>query len=255
MTSAPRAAAISMPRVVPLPIARPAVSIVIASWNEGPTVADVVERCHAYAGEILVVDGHSSDDTRARAEGAGAEVLLDRRRGKGHAMRLGLERASGDIVVFIDADGSHDPDDIPRLLQPLLDDRADLVIASRMRGGSDEFHRGVTEMVRMVGGAVITAGINYRFGVSLSDTQNGFRAIRADAARRLGLVEDITTIEQEMVIKALRRGLRVAEVPSHEYARAHGKSRIHVGAVWHRYLYSWLKYLTMRRDDRDDRDE
>ncbi len=247
MTSAPRPA-FAKPRVVQLPVARPTVSIVIACRDEAATVGDVVERCRPHAGEILVVDGHSADETRARAEQAGAAVLLDRRRGKGDAMRLGLERARGDIVVFIDADGSHDPDDIPRLLQPLLEDRADLVIASRMRGGSDEFHRGMTEIVRMVGGAVITAGINYRFGVSLSDTQNGFRAIRADAARRLGLVEDITTIEQEMVIKALRRGLRVAEVPSHEYARAHGKSRINVGAVWHRYVYSWLKNLAARRD-------
>jgi glycosyltransferase involved in cell wall biosynthesis len=249
MTSSPRTALGAAARPAPAQAAGAAVSIVIPCRDEAATVGGVVERCRPYSAEIIVVDGHSSDATRAVAERAGAIVLLDRGRGKGDAMRLGLERAGGEIVVFIDADGSHDPDDIPRLIEPIANDRADLVIGSRLRGGSDEFHRGIREMARMIGGAVITAGINYRFGVSLSDAQNGFRAIRADAARRLGLVEDITTIEQEMVIKALRRGLRVAEVPSHEYARSHGASHIDLRAVWFRYVYSWLKHLAARRHE------
>lgn len=236
-------------RLAAVPAARAAVSVVIACRDEAPTIGDIVRRCRPYASEIIVVDGHSSDGSRAIAERAGAFVMLDRRRGKGDAVRAGLQRATGDIVVFIDADGSHDPDDIPRLVQPLIDDRADFVVASRMRGGSDEFHGGVAEIVRMIGGAVITAGINLRFGVKLSDTQNGFRAIRADAARRLRLVEDITTIEQEMVIKALRRGLRVGEIASHEYARLHGQSRIQLSEVWYRYVYSWLRHLAARRDE------
>lgn len=248
MTSAARTATSAL-RLAAVPSPRVSVSIVIACRDEAPTVGDIVRRCHAYSSDVLVVDGHSSDETRAIAERAGARVVLDRRKGKGDALRVGLQHATGDIVVFIDADGSHDPDDIPRLVEPLLEDRADLVVASRMRGGSDEFHGSVGELVRMIGGAIITAGINYRFGVRLSDTQNGFRAIRAHAARSLGLVEDITTIEQEMVIKALRRGLRVSEVPSHEYARSHGESRIHVGDVWPRYVYSWLRHLAARRDD------
>ncbi|HEX8795350.1 MAG TPA: glycosyltransferase family 2 protein [Polyangiaceae bacterium] len=247
MTSAVRTS-VGAPRLAAVPAPRASVSIVIACRDEAPTIGDIVRRCHAYSGEILVVDGHSRDETREVAERAGARVLLDGRRGKGDAVRVGLQQATGDIVVFIDADGSHDPDDIPRLVQPLLEDRADLVVASRMRGGSDEFHGDLGEIVRMIGGAIITAGINYRFGVKLSDAQNGFRAIRAEAARGLGLVEDITTIEQEMVIKALRRGLRVSEVPSHEYARSHGESRIQLGDVWHRYVYSWLKNLAARRD-------
>jgi dolichol-phosphate mannosyltransferase len=203
----------------------------------------VIERCRAHAGEIVVVDGQSTDSTRAIAEGLGARVVLDGGRGKGDAIRVGIREARGDVLVFIDADGSHDPDDIPRLVAPVADGRADMVIGSRMRGGSDELHGEVLKFLRMVGSDIITLGINYRFGVCLTDTQNGFRAIRAASARELDLREDITTIEQEMVIKALSAGLRVAEVPAHEHERAHGHSRIVLRQVWFRYVYSWAKYL------------
>jgi len=223
-----------------------AVSVVMPAQDEAQSIGEVIARCRAYASEIIVVDGHSRDATREIAERAGARVLLDHGRGKGDAMRVGLEHATGQVIVFIDADGSHDPDDIPRLVQPLLRDEADLVIGSRSRGGSDELFADVPQIMRMFGSAIITVGINYRFHVRLSDTQNGFRAIKAAAARRLGLTEDITTIEQEMVIKALHQGLRIAEVPSHEYARPYGQSRILLRDVWGRYVYSWLKNMALR---------
>jgi dolichol-phosphate mannosyltransferase len=225
----------------------PVVSVVVPTRNEAPSVGDVITRCRPHAGEIVVVDGHSSDQTRAIAEGLGARVVLDGGRGKGDAIRVGIREARGDIIVFVDADGSHDPDDIPRLVAPIADGRADMVIGSRMRGGSDELHGELLKFVRMVGSDIITLGINYRFGVCLTDTQNGFRAIRAERARALRLEEDIHTIEQEMVIKALAAGLRVAEVPAHEHERAHGQSRIVLRQVWFRYVYSWAKYLAFPR--------
>ena len=222
------------------------VTVIMPAQDEAQTVAEMVGRCRPYATEILVVDGHSRDGTRELAEAAGARVLLDHGRGKGDAMRVGIEHAQGDVIVFIDADGSHDADDIPRLLEPLARGDADLVIGSRSRGGSDELFADVPQIMRMFGSAIITVGINYRFRVRLSDTQNGFRAIRTSVARRLGLVEDITTIEQEMVMKALHLGVRIAEVPSHEYARPYGQSRILLRNVWGRYVVSWLKYLAVR---------
>ncbi|MCP3678210.1 MAG: hypothetical protein GY721_11675, partial [Deltaproteobacteria bacterium] len=90
---------------------------------------------------------------------------------------------------------------------------------------------------------IITLGINYRFNVRLTDSQNGFRAIRKAVAASLGLRENITTIEQEMIMKTLRHGYRIAEVPAHEYARAHGVSRINASRVWPRYVLTWIKYL------------
>ena len=228
----------------------PLVSVVIPARNEAPSVGGVITRCRPHAGEIVVVDGHSTDATRAIAEGLGARVVLDGGRGKGDAIRVGIREAKGDVIVFIDADGSHDPDDIPRLVAPIAAGRADMVIGSRMRGGSDELHGEVLKFLRMVGSDIITLGINYRFGAGLTDTQNGFRAIRTEPARALHLEEEITTIEQEMVIKALAAGLRVAEVAAHEHERAHGHSRIVLRQVWFRYVYSWAKYLAFPGEGR-----
>jgi dolichol-phosphate mannosyltransferase len=151
----------------------------------------------------------------------------------------------GDILVFIDADGSHDPDDIPKMVDPIARGEAEHCIASRMRGGSDELFSTFPQFVRMLGGQMITLAINYRFGIRITDSQNGFRAFRTEAARRLALHEDGTTIEQEMTIKSIRHGLRIMEIPIHEYARAAGESKINVWRDGPRYVFSCIKYLVM----------
>ncbi len=221
----------------------PKVTVVIPAKNESATIQDVIEGIRPHADEILVVDGHSTDDTRKIALELGARVELDHGRGKGDAVRTAIEKAKGEVVVFIDADGSHEPSDIPKLLAPILAGEADLVIGSRGRGGSDEAYGTITDFVRNTGGHVILLAINYRYGVRLTDSQNGFRAIRTDVARALGLKEDLTTIEQEMLMRALKLGYRVSEVASHEYRRRHGDSRIVLWKVSHKYLWSLLKGL------------
>jgi dolichol-phosphate mannosyltransferase len=220
-----------------------AVTVVIAAKQEGPSIARIVNRARVYADEVIVVVGASTDGTAQIAAQSGATVITDGGRGKGEALRRAVPHLRAPIVVFLDADGSHDPEDIPLLVQPIVADQADHVSASRLRGGSSELHGGFDEFFRLTGSSFITACINWRFGCRLSDSQNGFRAIRTDILRKLDLAEDSTTIEQEMVIKTLRRGFRVAEVPSHEHARAHGKSHIHVWKSAPRYGWSLVKYL------------
>lgn len=217
------------------------ISIVIPTRNEGGTISDIIKGCMLHGDEILVVDGHSTDDTRAIAQKLGIRVVLDNGKGKGDGLRVALREAKGDIVVFIDADNSHDPRDIPKLLRPILDGKADLVVGSRMRGGSDELHGTIGEFIRLMGSGIITQCINYRYGVRLTDSQNGFRAIRRQAGLDIGLKEDIFTIEQEMIMKLLKRGYRVTEVASHEYARRYGESGIKVWKVWHRYVWCLIK--------------
>ena len=143
----------------------------------------------------------------------------------------------------MDADWSHNPDDIPRLVQPIVDGTADHVTGSRLLGGSSELHGGFDEFMRLMGSSFITACIGWRFKVRISDSQNGFRAVRTDVLRRLDLRENITTIEQEMIIKTLKAGYRLAEVPAHENKRKSGKSHIKVGRVWFRYGTSLIKNL------------
>jgi len=173
----------------------------------------------------------------------GARVIFDHQKGKGEAIRTVIPHLKRDITVFIDADGSHCPDDIPALLKPILENKADHVSGSRLTGGSSELHGGFDECFRLMGSSLITACINHRFRVLLSESQNGFRAIKTEVLRSLDLREDITTIEQEMIIKTLKKGYRMGEVPTHEHRRKAGYSKISLRKVAFRYVYSMIKYL------------
>lgn len=222
---------------------RQTISIIIATLNEEETIAGIIKKCWQFGNEIIVVDGQSSDRTREVAAAGNAKVLIDNGRGKGAALRLGLSVATGDIIVFIDGDGSHDPEDIPRLVEPIIQEKADHVTGSRILGGTSELFGDFNEFMRLAGSSFITECINWRFNAKISDSQNGFRAIRRDVAISLGLQENITTIEQEMVMKTLKMGYVLAEVPSHEHRRIVGYSKIKLRKVWFRYGYSLIKYL------------
>ena len=219
------------------------VTVVIAAKQEAPSIAGVIARARRYAGDIVVVAGASTDGTAEVAANGGARVIADGGLGKGEALRVAIPLVNTPVTVFLDADGSHDPEDIPLLVEPILDGRADHVSASRLRGGSSELHGGFDEFFRLAGSSFITACINWRFGCRLSESQNGFRAISTAVLRQLDLRENTTTIEQEMIIKTLRGGWRMAEVPSHEHPRAHGASHINVWRSSPRYVYSFVKYL------------
>jgi dolichol-phosphate mannosyltransferase len=219
------------------------VAVVISAKNEAPSIGDIIDRTWPHCDDLIVVDGHSTDGTAEIALAHGARVVTDNGKGKGDAIRVGIAAVGCEVIVFMDGDGSHDPADIPRLVAPIKQGKADLVIGSRGMGGSDELHGDVEKLLRMVGSDLILIGINLRWKQNLTDSQNGFRAIRADVARSLGLSENITTIEQEMTMKCLREGCRVLEVPTHEYARRYGRSVIKLRKVWFRYIYSFFKYL------------
>lgn len=203
-------------------------SVVIPSRNEGDVVVEVAQAASRYADEVIVVDGHSTDGSPARLKAAGISVILDRQRGKGDGLRLGIAAATGDIIVAMDADGSHDAAEIAALTAPIKSGDADIVIGCRMRGGSDEFAGTWTMFIRLWGNNFLTQMINTRFRTHLTDSQNGFRALRASTIKPLALRENLHTIELEMVLVALRRGLRVQQVPAHEYARRAGHSSLSV---------------------------
>jgi dolichol-phosphate mannosyltransferase len=219
------------------------VCAVIAAKQEAPSIEDVLRRARRYVGEVIVVAGRSTDGTPEVAERCGARVMHDAGKGKGEAIRCAIPHIRTPITVLLDADGSHDPEDIPLLVEPIAAGRADHVSASRLRGGSSELHGSFDEFFRLTGSSFITACINWRFNCRLSESQNGYRAIRTSVLRELDLRENTTTIEQEMIIKTLRRGFRMAEVPSHEHPRAHGASHIRVWRSAPRYGYSLVKYL------------
>ena len=202
------------------------VSLLIPTKNESGGLGGLLDRARPLVDDILVVDGHSSDATVELCRARNIPVILDNGKGKGAAIREGLRRVTGDIVVMIDADGSHELNDIPRLVAPILRGEAEMVIGSRILGGSDELHGDFTHFLRNMGGGLITMAINYRWHVRLTDVLNGFRAIRRSSAERLNLRANDFDIEQHMIVECLKRGMLVKEIASHESVRQWGASKL-----------------------------
>jgi dolichol-phosphate mannosyltransferase len=145
----------------------------------------------------------------------------------------------------MDADGSHDPTDIPRLAAPIIDGAVDLCVGSRFTGGSEELSITIGQLIRTIGNISMNIAINKRWGVELTDTLNGFRAVRREAALEVGLREDIHTIEQEMVMKMLLAGYSVINIPTHEYSRQHGESHIKIWRQWPRFVWCVVKHVVV----------
>ena len=219
------------------------VATVILAKDEERTIAEAVSGARRHCGKVLVMDGHSEDLTVERARAEGAEVHADPGGGKGAAIRASLSLIAEPVVVFMDADGSHDPSDIPRLAAPIEAGDVDLCVGSRFTGGSEELSITVGQLIRTIGNISMNIAINKRWGVELTDTLNGFRAVRRKAALAVGLREDIHTIEQEMVMKMLLAGYRVMNIPTHEYRRKHGESHIKIWRQWPKFVLCVLTHV------------
>ena len=221
------------------------ISVVMLTKNELPSIKHnkLCEKILEYTDDFIVVDGSSTDGTPEWCKKFTKKVFKDNGRGKGAAIRQSIEVVDNSITVFIDADGSHDPSDIPKLVEPIIEKNIDHVQGSRTTGGSDEYFGDFEKFLRVTGSHIILILINKRFNKNLSDSQNGFRAIKTKVFKKLNLQENITSIEQEMIIKTLLRGYTLDEVPAHEYQRTHGVSKIKLGVVFFRYIFSCLKYL------------
>ncbi|HEU4573136.1 MAG TPA: glycosyltransferase family 2 protein [Candidatus Limnocylindrales bacterium] len=201
----------------------PTVSVVIPAHDEAPTIESVV-RSVADAvpdAEILVVDDGSSDATASIAQAAGAAVLrLPVNVGKGAAVRQGIDASTGDVVVLIDADGQDNPYEIPLLVGAFEGD-VDLVLGSRFLG---QFRPGAITRLNYLGTKLITWTVDVLFGQPITDPLAGFRAIRRSALERIDLRARGYDIEVDMVLRVIRAGGRVVEVPASRSARRHGSS-------------------------------
>lgn len=219
------------------------ISLILCAKNEGEGIQKVIEAGLPYSDEVLVIDGHSTDGTIELAKAAGARVYLDNKRGKGDAYRVGIQKAKGDVLVFMDADGSCEPTDIPRLVKPIYDAEADLVVASRHKGGSDEWRGDLNTFLRAIGSGILSLIINYRWKSNLTDVLYGYRAVRREAALLVPLRADDFDIEQHMIVQFLKYGYRVVEVGSHEYCRKWGESKL---PTWRKsYLFFWRLFLDL----------
>jgi glycosyltransferase involved in cell wall biosynthesis len=203
------------------------VSVVIAAYNESAAIGQVVAGCAAETPnclEILVVDDGSSDDTAQVAAAAGARVIRSAgNRGKGHALRMGMDAARGDVIVVLDGDGQDEPSDVRTLLAAMASD-VDMVIGSRFLG---TFEAGAITPLNRLGTRALTGVLNALFGTRVTDPIAGFRAIRRERLAACELRAARYDIEVDVLLALLRAGGRVVEVPVVRRPRPYGESRLH----------------------------
>lgn len=216
----------------------PRVSVVVPTLNEARNLPHVIPRLPADVHEVIVVDGHSVDDTIAVARQLRPDVRVvqQTRRGKGNALACGFEAATGDIIAMVDADGSADPSEIPKFVHTLVSG-ADFAKGTRFApgGGSSDITR-----LRRLGNRLLGAVVNLCHGTHYSDLCYGFNVFWRKYVPVLGL--DATSppsqrgdgrlwgdgfeIETLIHMRVADEGLRVAEVPSFEHPRIHGVSNL-----------------------------
>jgi glycosyltransferase involved in cell wall biosynthesis len=211
-------------------------TVLIATFDEEDTIEACVRRVAAVRFddelEILVVDG-GTDRTREIVQRLCAELPVRYvrnacDRGKGHAIRTGCAEAAGDVIAQIDADLQFVPEELPRLIAPIAEGRADVALGSRFTRGSVR-GRGSTPLFRTLGNKLASGYASVLFAHRMTDVQAGMKAWSRRAMQRLGpLRSDGYAYEVEIPVRALRAGLRVVDVPITTEARAAGETKVNV---------------------------
>jgi glycosyltransferase involved in cell wall biosynthesis len=200
------------------------ISVVIPTLNEAQNIPWVLRRMPLYVDEVVIVDGRSTDNTVGVAQALRKDIVVvnELRKGKGVALRSGFAAATGDIIVMLDADGSMDPREIGWFLSPLQHDY-DFVKGSRhvTGGGSEDL-----TWLRRTGNRALTGLANAVLHSNYSDLCYGYIAFRRECLEVLQLESDGFEIETELIVRAAKAGLRIAEVPSLELGRISGVSNL-----------------------------
>ena len=203
---------------------RPTISTVIPARNEASNLQYVLPHIPSIVSEIILVDGHSTDDTIAVAQQLLPTIRIIEQvgEGKGNAIRAGLAASTGDIVVLLDADGSTHPHEIPRFVEALVDGN-DFAKGSRFAkgGGSHDI-----TLLRSTGNYVLRKLVNMLFKAQFSDLCYGYNAFWKHCLNYVEIDCDGFEVEALINIRMHQAGLKIAEVPSFEYQRIHGTSNL-----------------------------
>ena len=203
------------------------IKVIIPAYNEQNSIAKVLgDIPQGWVEEVVVVNNNSNDHTVVNAQAAGATVLEEHRQGYGYACLCGIAYVSQqttkpDIIVFMDADYSDHPEELPALVQPIVDDKADLVIGSRSLGQRE---RGAMTPQQVWGNWLATKLLKWLYGAHFTDL-GPFRAIRYESLIQLGMRDQTYGWTVEMQLKAAQQGLRCVEVPV-RYRQRIGVSKV-----------------------------
>jgi glycosyltransferase involved in cell wall biosynthesis len=210
----------------------PLLSVIIPACDEEATIEEVLRRVDALPlrTETLVVDDGSRDATAAIVEHARERELNGVRllrhganRGKGAAVRTGIAASHGNVVIIQDADMEYDPNDIPRIIGPIVDGHADAVFGTRLRGGQPQRAH---MFWHYAGNRALSLLTNVLYNTTISDMEVGYKAFRGELARSLDLISEDFRIEPEMTAKVLRtKGVRLYEVPISYYGRTYAEGK------------------------------
>ena len=217
--SAPQSA---MDRLTPTD-PNPLVSLIVPAYNEAANIGDVLTRVFELPlrAEVIAVDDGSTDGTpdvlRSFEDSHGITVLRhERNRGKGAAVRTGIARSTGDIVLIQDADMEYDPADVVELIRPIVDGYADVVYGSRLTGGRPQR---AYMFWHLVGNRMLALLTNLLWNTTLTDMETGYKAFRGEIVRGFELSEDDFRIEPEITANVLHRKLRLYQLPIAYYGR------------------------------------
>jgi glycosyltransferase involved in cell wall biosynthesis len=209
------------------------VAVLIPCYNEAPTIGTVVRRFRQVLpqADIYVFDNGSTDDTAEAARAAGATVIDEPRRGKGHVVQSMFRKVDADVYVMVDGDDTYPAEVVEALIAPISDGQADMVIGSRLHRSSQSRFRPLNRL----GNAMFRALLGLIFRVRLTDLLSGYRSFSRRLVRTVPLFGGGFETETEMTIKALHRGFRIVEVPVDLVARpegSHSKIRlVHDGVL------------------------